>query len=261
MFLRYKYYVFFRIGQFQYENTVKHCCKAEFLSYGKLSHGLCMKDYPCRRVLHELGGIPLLLELVKSDFPVIQQLVLKTLVNITIDKDTRATFREEQGFEKLMDILNDKVGMCVYVCHDLESTGYTFVLKCSYIVLFLLTADNKSELKVCVLLPVPCLSSYLWQDFSDLHHEALQVVANCLNDSECLHMVLEGGGLTSLMKFVFTPTIPEIQTHAVNCITRVAQSCKQGERQQDDNSVSPFESPNNTYYVCAPTHMYARECS
>ncbi|KAM9337342.1 armadillo repeat-containing protein 3 [Symphorus nematophorus] len=66
-----------------------------------------IQDYQSRMSVHELGGIPPLLELLKSDFPVIQHLALKTLQNVTIDKDTCGTFREEQGFEKLMDILSN----------------------------------------------------------------------------------------------------------------------------------------------------------
>uniref|UniRef100_A0A3Q3W2W6 EDR1/CTR1/ARMC3-like peptidase-like domain-containing protein n=1 Tax=Mola mola TaxID=94237 RepID=A0A3Q3W2W6_MOLML len=62
-----------------------------------------VQDYHSRQAVHELGGIPPLLQLLESDFPVIQHLALKTLQIITADKDTRDTFREEQGFEKLLD--------------------------------------------------------------------------------------------------------------------------------------------------------------
>lgn len=68
-----------------------------------------MKDYQSRQAVHELGGIPPILNLVTSDFPVIQHLALKTLQILTTDKDTCITFREVQGFEKLLDILNTAV--------------------------------------------------------------------------------------------------------------------------------------------------------
>lgn len=74
---------------------------------------ICIKDHQSRLAVHELGAIPPLLELLKSDFPVIQHLALKTLQSVTTDKDTRNTFREEHGFEKLMDILSNMVGVCV----------------------------------------------------------------------------------------------------------------------------------------------------
>ena len=72
-----------------------------------------MKDYQSRLVIHKLGGIPPLLELLKSDFPVLQHLALNTLECVTTDKDTRRTFWEEKGFEKLIDVLNNMVGVCV----------------------------------------------------------------------------------------------------------------------------------------------------
>uniref|UniRef100_A0A3P8UDS6 Armadillo repeat containing 3 n=1 Tax=Amphiprion percula TaxID=161767 RepID=A0A3P8UDS6_AMPPE len=125
-----------------------------------------VQDYQCRLAVHKLGGIPPLLKLLMSDFPVIQKLALKTLQNITTDKDTRNTFREEQGFEKLMDILN------------------------------------------CT-------------DFSDLHADTLQTVANCLSDSESVQLIHNSGGLTRLMEFVLSPSIPEIQSNTVKCITRL----------------------------------------
>ncbi|XP_047205192.1 armadillo repeat-containing protein 3 isoform X2 [Girardinichthys multiradiatus] len=128
-----------------------------------------VQDYKSLQAVYELGGIPSLLELLKSDFPVIQHLALKTLQCVSTDKDTRKTFREEQGFEKLMDLL-----------HNMHLT--------------------------------------------DLHAEALHVVANCLSDSETLQLIHNNGGLARLMDFVLTPQTPGIQSTAVKCLTRVAQS-------------------------------------
>lgn len=67
---------------------------------------------------------------------------------------------------------------------------------------------------------------YILQNFSDLHAEVLQVVANCLCDGESVQLINKDGGLTRLMEFLLTPNMPEIQSSAVKCITRVAQSCK-----------------------------------
>lgn len=59
-----------------------------------------------------MGVLRPLLELLKSDFPVIQHLALKMLQYITTDENTLITFREQQGLEKLMDILSNAVRMC-----------------------------------------------------------------------------------------------------------------------------------------------------
>lgn len=78
--------------------------------------------------------------------------------------------------------------------------------------------------------PRPHICLYFLQDFSDLHAEALEVVANCVSDSESLQLIHKDGGLTRLMEFVLTPNMPEIQSSAVKCIARVAQSCKRTRR-------------------------------
>lgn len=59
--------------------------------------------------VHKLNGIPQLLGQLHSEFPIIQELVLRTLECITTDKETRCTFREEQGLEKLLEFLTTKV--------------------------------------------------------------------------------------------------------------------------------------------------------
>ncbi|XP_042570183.1 armadillo repeat-containing protein 3-like isoform X2 [Cyprinus carpio] len=51
---------------------------------------------------------PLLLELLRSDFPVIQQLALRTIENITTDSESHVGFRNVQGFDRILEILRPK---------------------------------------------------------------------------------------------------------------------------------------------------------
>lgn len=53
--------------------------------------------------------IPPLLDLLKSDYPIIQLLALKTLGIISIDRETRVMLREHQGLDHLFKILETKV--------------------------------------------------------------------------------------------------------------------------------------------------------
>ncbi|KAM4719112.1 armadillo repeat-containing protein 3 [Anableps anableps] len=128
-----------------------------------------IQDHNSLQAVHEFGGIPSLMELLKSDFPVIQHLALKTLQCVTTDKATRKAFREEQGFEKLMGLLSN-------------------------------------------------------MELTDLHAEALHTVANCLVDIETLQLIHSNGGLARLMDFVLTPNNPGLQSTAVKCLTRVAET-------------------------------------
>lgn len=56
--------------------------------------------------------------------------------------------------------------------------------------------------------------------------EALKLLSNCLEDVEALQYVRETGGLQTLLKFVTTPTLPEVQSSAVKAITKAAQHCR-----------------------------------
>lgn len=84
---------------------------------------------------------------------------------------------------------------------------------------------------LCAPRPLSPTSFHFLQEFNDLHAEALTVVLNCINDSESLQVIHRGGGLMRLMEFVLTRNMPEIQSNAVRCITRAAQSCKHRKRQ------------------------------
>uniref|UniRef100_A0ACB8FV42 Uncharacterized protein n=1 Tax=Sphaerodactylus townsendi TaxID=933632 RepID=A0ACB8FV42_9SAUR len=65
-------------------------------------------DFQSRAAVRELNVIPPLLELLKSDYPIIQLLALKTLGVITIDRETRERLREHQGLDHLFRILETK---------------------------------------------------------------------------------------------------------------------------------------------------------
>lgn len=67
------------------------------------------QDFTCRTTLPELNAIPSILELLKSEYPIIQLLALKTLGVITNDKESRAMLRDNQGMDHLIKILETKV--------------------------------------------------------------------------------------------------------------------------------------------------------
>lgn len=50
-----------------------------------------------------------MLELLKSEYPIIQLLALKTLGVITCDKESRAMLKDNQGLDQLTKILETKV--------------------------------------------------------------------------------------------------------------------------------------------------------
>lgn len=90
------------------DSIIIYICTLSYLKIPSVP-SFTLQDQPSRVAVSELNGIPALLGQLNSEFPVIQQLVLRTLQSITLDKETRTTFRDEQGLEKILDFLNTKV--------------------------------------------------------------------------------------------------------------------------------------------------------
>ncbi|NXG58387.1 ARMC3 protein, partial [Hemiprocne comata] len=66
---------------------------------------LLMQDFQSCAAVHALNVIPPLLELLQSEYPVIQSLALKTLEVISKDRETRKILQENKGLDCLMKIL------------------------------------------------------------------------------------------------------------------------------------------------------------
>ncbi|XP_074754073.1 armadillo repeat-containing protein 3 [Athene noctua] len=128
---------------------------------------LLVQDFQSRAAVRALNVIPPLLELLKSEYPVIQLLALKTLEVISKDRETRIILGESKGSDCLLKILETN-------------------------------------------------------EFSDLHVEALAVLANCLEDVHTLQLIRQTGGLKKLLTFVGVSTVPSIQKNAAKAITRAA---------------------------------------
>ena len=63
------------------------------------------QDYTCRASLRDLGGLAPLLELLKSEYPVIQHLALVALERATQDADSRVALRELDATGRLIDFI------------------------------------------------------------------------------------------------------------------------------------------------------------
>lgn len=74
-------------------------------------------------MLQELNAIPSILDLLKSEYPIIQLLALKTLGVITNDKEARAMLRDNQGVDHLIKVLETKVSN---FCLTLYKETYLF---------------------------------------------------------------------------------------------------------------------------------------
>ncbi|NXK23091.1 ARMC3 protein, partial [Arenaria interpres] len=102
---------------------------------------LLMQDFQSRAAVRALNVIPPLLELLKSEYPVIQLLALKTLEEISKDRETRIILGENNGLDCLLKILETNefsdlhvealavLGNCLEDAHTLQLIQQTGGLK------------------------------------------------------------------------------------------------------------------------------------
>ncbi|XP_014801365.1 PREDICTED: armadillo repeat-containing protein 3 [Calidris pugnax] len=102
---------------------------------------LVMQDFQSHAAVRALNVIPPLLELLKSEYPVIQLLALKILEEISKDRETRIILRENNGLDCLLKILETNefsdlhvealavLGNCLEDTHTLQLIQQTGGLK------------------------------------------------------------------------------------------------------------------------------------
>ncbi|KFW71775.1 Armadillo repeat-containing protein 3, partial [Pygoscelis adeliae] len=102
---------------------------------------LLVQDFQSRAAVRALNVIPPLLELLKSEYPVIQLLALKTLEVISKDRETRIILGENKGLDCLLKILETNefsdlhvealavLGNCLEDVHTLQLIQQTGGLK------------------------------------------------------------------------------------------------------------------------------------
>lgn len=67
-----------------------------------------VQDFQNRAAMHVLNVFPPLLDLLRSEFPVIQQLALRTIETITSDSESHVAFRNAQGLNRIQEVLATK---------------------------------------------------------------------------------------------------------------------------------------------------------
>uniref|UniRef100_A0A3B5A5T2 Armadillo repeat containing 3 n=1 Tax=Stegastes partitus TaxID=144197 RepID=A0A3B5A5T2_9TELE len=168
-------------------------------------------DFICKAQIFDNKGLPPLIHLLSSPDPDVMKNSLEIIFNLVQVYECRLAVHKLGGIPPLLKLLK---------------SDFPVIQQLTLKILQNVTTDRDTCNALYPLYPL--LLSFL-QDFRDLHADALQVVANCLSDSESVQLIHNGGGLTRLMEIVLTPNMPEIQSNTVKCITRVAQSSESRE--------------------------------
>ncbi|XP_063340038.1 armadillo repeat-containing protein 3 [Pelmatolapia mariae] len=168
------------------------------------------EDFLCKAQIFDNKGLPTLIQLLSSSDPDVKKSSLETISNLVQDYKSRLVVHELGGIPPLLQLLNSEFPVIQHLA--LKTLQHV-------------TTDRDANKTFRDKQGFEKLMGILNNvNFSDLHAEALHVLANCLSDSESVQLIHKSGGLTKLMEFVLTPSVPEIRSGVIKCITRVAQS-------------------------------------
>ncbi|XP_042366739.1 armadillo repeat-containing protein 3 [Plectropomus leopardus] len=167
-------------------------------------------DFICKVQIFDNKGLPPLILLLSSSDPDVKKNSLEIIFNLVQDQQSRLAVHKLVGIPPILELLK---------------SDFPVIQHLALKTLQIITTDKDTRNTFRAEQGFEKLMDILSNTaFTDLHAEALQVVANCVSDSESLQLIHKDGGLTRLMEFVLTPSTPEVQFSAVKCIARVAES-------------------------------------
>ncbi|XP_049912513.1 armadillo repeat-containing protein 3 isoform X2 [Epinephelus moara] len=191
------------IDKLSLEDTVVH-------EFATLCLASLSVDFVCKVQIFDNKGLPPLIQLLSSPDPDVQKNSIDVIFNLVQDHQSRLALHELAGIPPVLELLKSDFPVIQHLALKMLRSVTTDKDTCKAF------REEQGFEKLMDILSNT--------DLSDLHAEALQVVANCVGDSEGFQLIHKDGGLTRLMEFVLTSTVPEIQSSAVKCIARVAQS-------------------------------------
>ncbi|CAH8549609.1 unnamed protein product [Heterobilharzia americana] len=147
---------------------------------------MLMQDFEARPMLKAAEGLETLTGLLTSEYPVIQDLVLKTFARATQDSLIRTALRDMNALDAFVDIIG-----------------------------------------------IP--------EFNDVHVSTLQVIANLLDDIECVKHLLSHGSLQTLLHF-----ITDRQVYNESDIKANSANQQQGGKGESEGRKDDEKPPSNT---------------
>ncbi|XP_042201958.1 armadillo repeat-containing protein 3 [Callorhinchus milii] len=170
-------------------------------------------DYTSKVEIFEHGGLEPLIRLLSSSDPDVLKNSVESISNLVkVDFQNRAAICELNGVPPILELLKSEYPVIQQLALQ-TLTPIVIDPDCR-----IQLRQNKGLESILQVLETP--------DFTDLHVEALTVLANCLEDVETMQVIRETGGLEKFLTFVTTSTLPEAQKRAAKAITASARNCE-----------------------------------
>ncbi|XP_075853759.1 armadillo repeat-containing protein 3 isoform X1 [Microcebus murinus] len=151
--------------------------------------GILASNSDIRKLLRELDVMSsLIAQLAPEEEVVIHEFASLCLANMSVEYTGKAQIFEHGGLEPLVRLLSSP------------------------------DPDVKKNSIECIY--------NLMQELSDLHVEALSVIANCLEDLDTMMFIQQTGNLKKLLLFAENSAIPDVQKNAAKAITKAADDAE-----------------------------------
>ncbi|XP_067863221.1 armadillo repeat-containing protein 3 [Heptranchias perlo] len=167
-------------------------------------------DFTSKVEICEKGGLEPLVNLLSSPDPDVQKNSIECISNLAKDFQSHAAINELNGISPVLELMNSE---------------YPVIQHLALQTLITMSNDAEGRMAVCQNEGHENLLQVLdTPEFSDLHADALLVLANCLEEVENVMLIRESGALEKFLLFAATSTAPEAQKHATKAITRSARN-------------------------------------
>nr|XP_057916785.1 armadillo repeat-containing protein 3-like [Doryrhamphus excisus] len=186
------------IDKLSLDDSVVQDCGTLCLSF--LSVAPC-----CKAQIVASKGLPPLIKLLSSIEPDIQKNSLETIYNVVQNSPPCPAVYELGGIPILLELLD---------------SPYAIIQQLALKTLQKVTADKGShgilrkEQGIIKLLEILKDKS-----LDDLHFDTLEVLANCISNSDNLQLIQNGGGLTVLVELLLPTQVPEVESDPVECVS------------------------------------------
>ncbi|KAM4828748.1 armadillo repeat-containing protein 3 [Thomomys bottae] len=165
-------------------------------------------EYTGKAQIFENGGLEPLIRLLSSPDPDVKKNSIECIYNLVQDFQCRTLLQELNAIPPMIELLKSE---------------YPIIQQLALKTFGVITNDKESRAMLRENQVLDHLLRILeTKEWSDLHVEALAVIANCLEDLDTMLLMQQSGALRKLLSFAESSTVPDIQKNAAKAIAKAA---------------------------------------
>lgn len=167
-------------------------------------------EYISKLAIYKNEGLEPLINLMESPDPDVQKNSVQAISNLVQDFQIRTAIRDLGGIPPLLEFLKSE---------------YAIIQELALATLAAVTHDADTRVVLRENEGLEKLIEFLnHKEFDDLHVHGLQVLGNCLEDTEALDEFRNSGGMEKLLLFTTESATPEVQAHSARAMARAAKN-------------------------------------